>query len=357
MKRNDIPIELRQRLANGCAIPAHPLALDNNLKLSERHQRGLTRYYCDAGAGGIAVGVHSTQFEIRDPEIGLYEPVLELASKTIDEWTATSGRAMLKIAGVSGLTQQAVGEAEIAANHGYHACLLALRDFNGESPEVILEHCRTVAQTMPLIGFYLQPAVGGMHIPVSFWREFAKIDNVIAIKIAAFNRYQTFDVVRAVCEAGREKEVTLYTGNDDTIIFDLVSEYRVSVANGHCNVGMSGGLLGHWGVWTKRAVEQFNLIKAWRDTGEPLPRELLTLAHEVTDANAAFFDSANGFAGCLAGINEVLRRRGQVSGSLCLNPKEQLSKGQAKELDRVQAAYPHLNDDVFVAENLDKWLS
>jgi len=357
MNKNDIPIELRQRLANGCAIPAHPLALDSNRKLSERHQCGLTRYYCDAGSGGIAVGVHSTQFEIRDPEIGLYEPVLELASRTMDDWTASSGRTMLKIAGVSGLTQQAVGEAEIAANHGYHACLLALRDLNGESPEVILEHCRTVAQTMPLIGFYLQPAVGGMRLPVSFWREFAKIDNVIAIKLAPFNRYQTFDVVRAVCEAGREKEVTLYTGNDDTIIFDLVSEYKIAVGNGHRNVGMAGGLLGHWGVWTKRAVGQLDLIKEWRATGEPLPRELLVLAQEVTDANAAFFDPANNFSGCLAGINEVLRRRGQVPSSVCLNPKEKLSKGQAEEIDRVQAAYPHLNDDAFVAENLDRWLS
>lgn len=357
MQKKDIPVELRQRLANGCAIPAHPLALDNNRKFSERHQRGLTRYYCDSGSGGIAVGVHSTQFEIRDPEVGLYEPVLALASQTMDEWTASSGNAMLKIAGVSGLTKQAVRESEIAANHGYHTCLLALRDLNGESSEKILEHCRIVAETMPLIGFYLQPAVGGMRLPVSFWREFAKIENVVAIKMAPFNRYQTLDVVRAVCEAGREKEVTLYTGNDDAIIFDLISEYRVAVAGGYSNVGIVGGLLGHWGVWTKRAVEQFNLIKAWRATGDPLPRELLTLANEVTDSNAAFFDPPNGFAGCLAGINEVLRRRGQVPGSVCLNPKEQLSKGQAEEIDRVQAAYPHLNDDAFVAENLDKWLS
>ena len=357
MKASDIPIELRQRLANGCVVPAHPLALENNRKLSERYQCGLTRYYCDAGAGGIAVGVHSTQFEIRDSKVGLYEPVLALASQTMDAWTKVSGRTMLKIAGVSGRTQQAVREAEIAASQGYHACLLTLRDFNGEALDVIIEHCRAVAEIMPLIGFYLQPAVGGMHLPVSFWRQFAEIDNVIAIKIAAFNRYQTFDVVRAVCEVGREKEVTLYTGNDDTIIQDLISEYRIVVGGEHRSVGMVGGLLGHWGVWTQRAVEQLGLIKSLRATGEPLPCELLTLAQEVTDANAAFFDPANGFAGCLAGINEVLLRRGQVPSGVCLNPKEQLSPGQSKEIDRVQVAYPHLNDDAFVAENLDKWLS
>jgi dihydrodipicolinate synthase/N-acetylneuraminate lyase len=357
MRIGDIPEVILQRLRDGCVIPAHPLALDNDRRLSEKHQRGLTRYYCDAGAGGIAVGVHSTQFEIRDPKLGLYEPVLSLAAETADAWSAASGQPILKIAGVSGRTEQALGEAGTAESLGYHSCLLSLRDLRDEDEETIVAHCREVAEVMPLVGFYLQPAVGGRLLPPSFWRAFASIENVVAIKISPFNRYQTFDVVRAVCEVGRQNDIALYTGNDDTIIFDLVSEYRVVTDSGPCTAGTVGGLLGHWGVWTRRAVEQFELIKAWRATGDALPRELLILAHEVTDSNAAFFDPANGFAGCLAGINEVLRRRGQVSGGVCLNPEEKLSSGQAEEIDRVHAAYPHLNDDAFVAEHLDDWLS
>lgn len=357
MFRDEIPAELRQRLARGCVIPAHPLALDANRRLSERHQRGLTRYYCDAGAGGIAVGVHSTQFEIRDPAIGLYEPVLALASETIDAWSETSGRAVLKVAGVSGRTQQALAEARTAEAHGYHACLLALRDLKKDPLPRILEHCRAVAEVMPIIGFYLQHAVGGMRLPVAFWREFARIENVVAIKMAPFDRYQTFDVIRAVCEAGRQDHVSLYTGNDDTIIMDLVSDYRVALDRETRHAHIVGGLLGHWGVWTQRAVEQLATVQAWRAGGEPLPRELLTLAHQVTDANAAFFDPSHDFRGCLPGINEVLYRRGQIPSPVCLDEAACLSPGQAEEIDRVQRAYPHLHDDAFVAERLDRWLA
>ena len=349
-------IALRERLRTGCVIPAHPLALDPDRKFSERHQRGLTRYYCDAGAGGIAVGVHSTQFEIHDPCVGLYEPVLALASETVDACTKTSEPPALKIAGISGPTPQAVAEAELSRSLGYHACLVALRDLRHEPLEAVLEHCRTLGAITPIIGFYMQTAVGGIRLPVGFWREFASIENVVAIKIAPFNRYETFDVVRAVSEAGRLDDIALYTGNDDTIIFDLLSEYRIATPSGPCPARIVGGLLGHWGVWTRQAVEQLDRIRALRSAGGALPAELLTLAHEVTDANAAFFDAAHNFAGCLAGINDVLHRRGQLPSGLCLNPDEQLSPGQAQEIDRVHAAYPHLNDDVFVAENLDRWL-
>ncbi len=349
--------ELLEMLRRGCVIPAHPLALDDNRKLSEKHQRGLTRYYCDAGADGVAVGVHSTQFEIRDPEFGLYQPVLSLAAETVDVWSQEAGRRILKIAGVAGQTPQALKEAATAQALGYDACLLALRDLREETLETVLEHCRQVAEVMPVIGFYLQPAVGGRLLPVEFWREFAAIENVIAIKIAPFNRYRTFDVVRAVCEAGRQDNIALYTGNDDSIIFDLISEYRVVINNCTQKAGMVGGLLGHWAVWTRKAVLQFERIRKLRESKEGIPPDVLTMAHEVTDANAAFFDARNNFAGCLSGINEVLRRRGQVPSRVCLSHSETLSPGQAEEIDRVQRSYPHLNDDDFVAENLDKWLS
>lgn len=350
-------MHVRESLLAGCTIPAHPLALDDRRRLSERHQRGLTRYYCAAGAGGIAVGVHSTQFEIHQPRIGLYEPVLALAAETIDGACARGHGPVLKVAGVSGRTKAALAEAKLAEKLGYHACLLALRDLRDDPLDKVLDHCRAVAEIMPLIGFYLQTAVGGRYLPLEFWREFAAIDNLVAIKIAPFNRYQTLDVVRAVCEVGRQREVALYTGNDDTIVFDLLSQYRIDTPEGPRQVCMAGGLLGHWGVWTRRAVEQAAAIQSWRASGTDIPRELLVLAHEVTDANAAFFDARNGFAGCLAGINEVLYRRGQVPSRKCLNPAERLSPGQAEEIDRVQRAYPQLNDDAFVAENLTAWLA
>jgi dihydrodipicolinate synthase/N-acetylneuraminate lyase len=358
MQIADIPAGPRQRLTHGMVIPAHPLALTAERKLDERHQVALTRYYVDAGVGGIAVGVHTTQFEIRDPHIGLFEPVLALAAETADAWCARSGReAVLKAAGVCGHTAQALAEARLAHDLGYHACLLSLAAWRDEDLDAILAHCRRVAEIMPLFGFYLQPAVGGRLLPYAFWRGLMEIENVLAIKIAPFNRYQTLDVVRAVCAAGREAEVVLYTGNDDNILLDLLTEYAFATADGVHMARMVGGLLGHWAVWTRRAVELVDHVNRLVRGSETLPRHLLTLATQITDANAALFDAANNYAGCIAGLHEVLRRQGLMRGTWCLNPAEQLSPGQAAEIDRVYAAYPSLNDDAFVNEHRDCWLA
>jgi dihydrodipicolinate synthase/N-acetylneuraminate lyase len=333
------------------------LALTADRTLSEQHQRALTRYYLAAGAGGIAVGVHSTQFEIRDPDVALFQPVLELASETMDATVAESGAPCFKVAGVCGPTAQAVAEAEFAVATGYHAALLSLAALKDADEDGLIDHCRAVAEVMPIIGFYLQPAVGGRILPYTFWRRFAEIENVVAIKMAPFNRYQTLDVVRGVCEAGRENEVTLYTGNDDNIVVDLITPYRIQTTSGTKTVRIKGGLLGHWCVWTRRAVELLDRLHALVADNKPIPQEILTLAAAVTDTNAAFFDPAHGFAGCIPGIHEVLRRQGLMPGTWCLNPDEALSPGQSAEIDRVYASYPELNDDQFVREHLDQWLA
>ncbi len=329
-----------ERLREGVVIPAHPLALTAERTLDERRQRALTRYYLAAGAGGVAVGVHTTQFEIR--EHGLLEPVLALAMEEL------RGSDAIRIAGIVGKTSQAVKEAELAASLGYHAGLLSLGAMKSATVPELLAHSRAVAFVMPLVGFYLQPAVGGRTLPYEFWRQFAAIDNVVAIKIAPFNRYQTIDVVRAVADSGRIDEVALYTGNDDNILLDLLTPFRF----GEQTLRIRGGLLGHWAVWTRRAVELLACVKERRTWPDSLP-----LSIEITDSNAAFFDAANGFAGCIAGIHEVLRRQGLLVGRWCLNPREELSPGQMEEVDRVYRAYPHLNDDDFVRQNLDRWLS
>ena len=357
MHKNDIPSTILNVFKQGCAIPAQPLALDADRQFDKQHQKALTRYYIDAGVGGIAVGVHSTQFEIRDPEIDLFEPVLSLASQTIDEYCAKQDREILKIAGVCGQTEQALAEASIAEDNGYHAILLSLAAFADSDVDTIIEHCQKVSEKMPLIGFYLQPSVGGRVLPYDFWRRFAEIDNVIGIKMAPFNRYQTFDVVRAVCEAGRADDITLYTGNDDNIIVDLISEYRVQCASGPVSVRIRGGLLGHFCVWTKTAVEMVNEAHAAIADGKPIDQALLRKNIEVTDANAVLFDAANGFAGCIPGIHEVLRRQGLLKGTWCLNPDEVLSPGQSEEIDRIYQSYPHLHDDDFVTAHLDTWLA
>ena len=355
MKIEQIPADILDTIRKGTVIPAHPLALTSDRKLDVRHQRALTRYYIDAGAGGIAIGVHSTQFEIRDPRVGLFEPVLQLASRTIDEWCKVRGRSILKIAGVCGKTEQALREAGFARESGFHACLVSLGALASESLPALVSHCRQVSGVMPVIGFYLQPSVGGRILPYRFWREFADIDNVLAIKIAPFNRYQTLDVVRAVCEAGRESDITLYTGNDDNIVIDLLTEYRIQTPRVEKKLRIVGGLLGHWAVWTRKAVEQLEEIRTLRSCDAPIPPGMLTLAAEITDANAAFFDAANRFAGCIPGIHEVLRRQGLMEGTWCLNPGETLSPGQVEEIDRVYASYPHLNDDAFVREHVAEW--
>lgn len=343
-------------LRRGVVIPAHPLALDAHRQLDERRQRALTRYYCEAGAGGIAVGVHTTQFAIRDPEIGLFEPVLGLAVETIRECEQKSGKRLVKIAGVCGQTQQAAREAELARNLGYDAALLSLGALGAASVPELTEHCRTVAGVIPLVGFYLQTAVGGRVLDFQFWRQFLEIDNVVAIKVAPFNRYQTLDVVRALAESGRESEIALYTGNDDNIIADLLTDFRVQVGTRTVSIRFAGGLLGHWAVWTRRAVELLEKVRESREHPE-LPRDLLARSAETTDANAALFDARHNFAGCIAGLHEILRRQGLLRGGWCLDPQENLSPGQMEEIDRVCASYPHLNDDEFVAQNLAGWLA
>jgi len=336
-------MQLREKLLSGLVIPAHPLALNSQRQLDERRQRALTRYYLAAGAGGIAVGVHTTQFAIRDPRFGLLESVLRLAA---DE---SQGNDIVKIAGVCGKGKQALAEAELAAKLGYDAALLSLADLKRQTIPQLLEHARAIASVTPIIGFYLQPAVGGRLLSYEFWRQFVEIENVVAIKMAPFNRYQTLDVVRALAQSGRAQEVALYTGNDDNILNDLLTKFDF----GTQPLRIAGGLLGHWGVWTKTAVSHLALAKQHSDA---VPGELLTLAQQITDANSAIFDPAHNFHGCIPGIHEILRRQGLLEGRWCLDPKEELSPGQSGELDRVCRAYPHLQDDAFVQEHLDEWL-
>ena len=356
-KIKDIDSAVLSSVKKGTVIPAQPLALDKNRKFVPRYQRALCRYYIDAGAGGIAVGVHSTQFEIRDPKIALFEPVLSQTSKFIDEWCAIKKKKILKVAGVCGKTKQALYEANFAKDNGYDACLLSLAALKESNVPEMLTHCKKVAGVMPIIGFYLQTSVGGRVLSYDFWRGFMDIENVLAVKMAPFNRYQTFDVIRALAESGREKEITLYTGNDDNIVNDLISEYKIRACGKLKRIRIKGGLLGHWCVWTKKAVELLNEIHALLDSGKDIPHELLSRNIEVTDCNAALFDTANGFAGCIPGIHEVLRRQGLLPGIWCLNPKEVLSPGQSREIDRIYKSYPHLNDDAFVKKNLKIWLA
>jgi hypothetical protein len=337
-------MDLREKLRSGVVIPAHPLALTAGRKLDERHQRALTRYYLASGAGGIAVGVHTTQFEIRDPRHGLLRPVLDLAIEQM------RSREVVKIAGVCGKLPQAQKEAELAAVLGYDVALLSLAALRGHRVSELITHARAIASIMPIMGFYLQPSVGGCVLPYDFWREMVQIDNLVAIKVAPFSRYQTIDVARAVAESGRAREIALYTGNDDHILLDLLTRFNF----GGESVRFAGGLLGQWAVWTKIAVCHLEQVKRCSGTA---PAELLTLAQQLTDANAAIFDPAHAFRGCIPGINEILRRQGLLQGRWCLDPNEDLSPGQSEEIDRVCRAYPHLQDNEFVQEHLDEWLS
>jgi dihydrodipicolinate synthase/N-acetylneuraminate lyase len=353
--RESLPVSAREHLRNGVAIPAHPLALTPARTLDERRQRALTRYYFDAGAGGIAVGVHTTQFAIRETNHGLYRPVLELAAETIRASRTARERPFVMVAGLCGATAQAVSEAETALSYGYDVGLLSLGGLADATTDQLLAHCSAVADVMPLFGFYLQPAVGGRVLDYAFWRELAEIPNLWAVKIAPFDRYRTMDVVRAIGESGRE-EVALYTGNDDNIVGDLATPFPVSVGGERRVRWMDGGLLGQWAVWTKRAVDLLQRVRATREGGV-LEVDLLREAAALTEANGAIFDAARGFAGCIPGIHEVLRRQGLLAGTWCLDPRESLSPGQAQEIDRVCRAYPFLADDDFVAERLDSWLA
>jgi dihydrodipicolinate synthase/N-acetylneuraminate lyase len=346
-------ISNREYLRSGVVIPAHPLALTERRTLDERRQRALTRYYIDAGAGGIAIGVHTTQFGIRNPAFDLYHPVLELAAETATEALAGSNRSLVRVAGICGHTTQAVAEAQLAAALGYDIGLLSPGEWQQESEAGLLTHCREIADIIPLFGFYLQPAVGGRVLSYEFWREFAEIPNVWAIKIAPFNRYQTMDVVRAVAEAGRD-DIALYTGNDDNIIADLLTSFPVTVRGEVTTRWIDGGLLGQWACWTHTAVQLLERAKAARALGM-LNVSWLREAAALTDANGAIFDVRHCFRGCIPGIHEVLRRQGMLQGIWCLDPAETLSPGQAAEIDRVCRTYPELADDDFVAENLERW--
>jgi dihydrodipicolinate synthase/N-acetylneuraminate lyase len=349
--RTDLPADVLRLLHEGTVIPAHPLALTRERKLDAVRQRALARYYIDAGAGGLAVGVHATQFQIRD--VGLYEPVLELAARTAREWTK---RPLVMIAGLAGRTGQATREAEIALEHGYHAGMLSLGAMKGASVDELVAHCAAVAEIVPLVGFYLQTAVGGIALPMEFWRRFAAIDNVVAIKMAPFNRYRTLDVVRGVVAAGAEDRVALYTGNDDHIVLDLLQPFAVRHRDREVTVRIRGGLLGHWSVWTQSAVEQLARIHRAIAAGA-VDDALLALDSRVTDCNSAFFDVAHDFAGCIPGCHEVLRRQGLLEGIECLDPNETLSPGQREEIDRVCREHADLSDDAFVAANLSRWLA
>ncbi|MCB0684886.1 MAG: dihydrodipicolinate synthase family protein [Saprospiraceae bacterium] len=345
--------KIRRKLQKGTVIPAHPLALKQNRKIDSKRQRALTRYYLDAGAGGLAVGVHTTQFAIRDPEIDLYKKVLSLAVEEVEK----SGKSnIIKVAGVSGLTKQAVGEAELAAKLGYDLVLVSNNGLQALSEKELLYRAKMVSEVMPVFGFYLQPAVGGKVFTRKFWEEFCEIPNVLAIKIAPFNRYQTMDVVQAVCHSSRVHDITLYTGNDDNILLDLITTYKIHTPKGVVEKDIAGGLLGHWAVWTQKAVELLKLAKKIKSGKADLTMDTLSLAQEITDSNAAFFDAQNQFKGCIAGLHEVLRRQGLFEGIWCLDEEEDLSPGQAEEIDRVYKAYPHLNDDKFVRKHLKKWL-
>jgi dihydrodipicolinate synthase/N-acetylneuraminate lyase len=346
---------VRTALRNGTVIPAHPLALDADGRLDERRQRALTRYYVAAGAGGVAVGVHTTQFAIRDPQIGLFEPVLAIARDELDRADAHRAAPIIRIGGICGATDQALAEADLLVRLGYHGGLLSLAALKQADDAALIAHCETIAARIPLIGFYLQPSVGGRVLSYAFWRRFADIPNVVAIKIAPFNRYQTLDVVRAVVDSGRD-DIALYTGNDDAIVSDLVTRFRFVRDGQPVERRIVGGLLGHWAVWTTGAVALLNECRAVVRT-EQIPAALLQRGAEVTDANSAFFDAAHAFAGCIAGIQEVLRRQGLLASTRCLDPHERLSPGQAADIDRVCRAYPHLADDEFVATHLEEWMS
>ncbi|MGP1990465.1 dihydrodipicolinate synthase family protein [Zobellia laminariae] len=345
---------LKQLLQQGTVIPAHPLALTEGRELDEKRQRLLTRYYMASGAGGIAIGVHTTQFQIRDPKINLYKKVLQLA---IEEITiANLNRPFIKVAGVSGNTEQAVNEAKICAELGYDIVLVSTNGLGDWSEEALLERAAKISEIIPVFGFYLQPAVGGRVLSYNFWKAFSEIENVQAIKMAPFNRYQTLEVIRAVCASSRCDEIALYTGNDDNIVADLLTTYNITVGEKVIKKDIVGGLLGHWAVWTNKAVSLLEEIHRIKESGITMPKESMTLNIAVTDSNAAFFDSANNFEGCIAGIHEVLRRQGLLKGIWCLDENEKLSIGQNEEISRVYNDYPHLNDDDFVRDNIENWL-
>lgn len=352
MDRHQKALEI---LHSGTVIPANPLALNENRQFDEQGQRLLTKYYLEAGAGGIAVAVHTTQFEIRLPQYNLFEKVLSVVVDEISKYEKKHNKTAVRVAGVCGPREQAVNEARLAKQYGYDAVLLSPGGLNHLSEAEMIQRTRAVAQVMPVIGFYLQAAVGGRMFTFDYWKQMSEIDNVVAIKCASFNRYTTVDVARAVASSSRSDQIALYTGNDDNIVMDLTTKYSFAVNGKICEKRFVGGLLGHWSVWTHSVVEMFAYLKAQAEK-DSIPAEVLTLAEQVTDVNGVFFDVANHFKGCIAGLHEVLRRQGLMKGIWCLNPEETMSQGQAEEIDRVYKMYPQLNDDAFIKENLSRWV-
>ena len=351
MSRHEKALEI---LHEGTVIPAIPLVLDAERKFNEKGQRTLIRYYLNAGVGGVAVAVHTTQFEIRDKDVGLFEPVLTVAAEEYNRFESETGKTLVRVAGVCGPAEQAVAEAQTAKRLGYDAVLLSPGGLGSLSEAEMIERSKNVAAVMPVIGFYLQTAVGGKRYSFDYWKALADIDNVVAIKAASFDPYQTLDLVRGVASSKRSESVALYTGNDNNIVVDLLTKYEFTIDGKKVSKHFVGGLLGHWSIWTNKVVEMFDMLKGYQDKDE-IPSSLLTLAAEVTDCNGAFFDVANNFAGCIPGVHEVLRRQGLMQGTWCLNPNEVLSEGQSEEIDRVYKMYPELNDDEFVHKNIEKW--
>lgn len=344
-----------KRLAKGVVIPAHPLALNDDRQIDETRQRALSRYYLSAGAGGLAVGVHTTQFNIRDPRHGFFDSILAIAEEEFNRVELGGSEPLIRVAGICGDTRQAVREAEIARDHRFDFGLLNLSMMKGAPINRLVDHCRRVGEVIDLFGFYLQTAVGGIALPITFWHRFCELESLRAIKIAAFNRYHTIDVVRAVVESGRS-DIALYTGNDDNIVVDLLTPFEFHCRGSKVTRRIVGGLLGQWAVWTKCAVDLLARCQEAIASHGNLDPDLLRLAVELTDANAAIFDVAHGFRGCIPGIHEILRRHGLLENLLCLDENEALSPGQMEEIDRVWSAYPHLRDDAFVRTGLDGWL-
>jgi hypothetical protein len=356
MNRSELPQPILDTIRRGTVIPAAPLALNSRRQFDERRQRALMRYYIDAGVGGIAVGMHFTQFEIRSPGVDLFEPVLRVCADEIDSYSKKTGRQIAKVAGFSGQTATALKQAETARGLGYQFGIASMAAFRGAMEQEMVHHMRELAKVMPMFGFYLLTGVGGIKLPYTFWRDVVEIENLVGIKIAPFDRYGTIDVARALADAGRENDVTLYTGNDDSILYDFITPFRFGPKGDSRTVRIRGGLLGQWACWTKRAVELHEQLLKIAESGEPITPELLTLSAQITDANAALFDPAHNYAGSIPGVNEILRRQGLLEGVWTLKRDEVLSPGQAEEIDRVCQAYPHLTDDDFVRENLGRWL-
>jgi hypothetical protein len=342
---------LQNRLRDGVVIPAHPLALDDEGAVDLRAQRALTRYYLAAGVHGVAVGVHTTQFELHEDR-GLLTEVWRLAATTADE----SGRAPVLVAGLTGDTADAVVEGQIAVEAGYEVALLCPWGMADVTEAAMVERARAVGEVLPTIGFYLQESVGGRRLGRDYWRRLFDLESVVAVKTAPFDRYRTNDVVQALLEHDRWDEVAVLTGNDDNIVHDLITPYRRQVCGQEREVRATGGLLGQWAVGARAAVDVVARVAQAMASGA-VPTSILRSAAEFVDVNAAVFDVDHDFAGCVAGVNEVLRQQGLVPTVRCLGKRDILSPGQAEQIAQVRERYPNVLDEEFVATHRDDWLA